>query len=590
MKSFCRHFFYLLTLSSVLTETFAAAGLDVGEQSTLRGASVAVDVLMQSDSNVAALQFDLVFDNSRLSVQSPSLAPSHSAHLLDSEIVAPGRLRVAVFSPLNSPLINGRLVTIPFKVGPNVGPGELQLALQADESILSTPVGLSVLDLELNDGTIVVEPGQGVVRIGGRIRYFGGAREALAGVELRLIGDEIMEQGSDETGRFEFDAPGGVDYVLDASLNGLAAARAGVDIVDIYQIRKHLESIENIENPLGVLAGDVNRNRSLDLDDIEMIRGLILGRQAGFIDPDGNDQTSFEFVSSDLRFSDPRDPWRQLGLANQNGRRSFSEVTSNRFNQDFSGLRLGDVNGDWVGAGEDQESLLIRDRLVGGVELQVDSEFAIAGDTVRVPVRGRGIGDLVAFQIGVRWDSEVLDFDGIDADQLPGFITEEQTHMIEPGHLIVVWDDPEAVGVSGEALESLMTLRFRGIGDPGAMTLVTVEDSVVEPMVLSPLVRANPDLVSGIVVTLEGKFEGSNLSTGRSILIDYQVNGVTRLWALGIDGEPYVLEATNRVDEPSWEVVDEQIAVDAIVSLVDPDNSEFQRYYRITQGSEKTSP
>ena len=579
-----------MAFSAIMTESFAAAGLNVGEQTSSRGSIVAIDVLMQSDSNVAALQFDLVFDNSRLSVQSPSLAPSQSTHLLDSEIIAPGRLRVAVFSPLSSPLSNGRLATIPFKVGSNVNPGELHLVLEANEVILSTPAGRSIDDPALNNGAILVEPGQGVVRIGGRIRYFGGSREALSGVRLRLIGDDIAELTSDDAGSYEFDALGGVDYVLNAAMLDSGATRVGVDVLDLFQIRKHIELIDNLENPLGVLAGDVDRSRTLDLVDLEMIRGVILGRQDRFIDSNGNAQAGFEFVSSDIRFSDPRDPWLQLAGANRIGQRSISDVTSNRFNQDFSGLRLGDVNGDWVNSKSDEDLLLIRDRLGSAVELQVDSEFATRNEIVRVPISARGLGDLVAFQFAVRWNPEVLDFDGIETDQLLGFNAEEQSHLVEPGHLVVVWDDPEALGVSEAAMAPLLSLRFRGVGDVGDTTLISVEDGAVEPIILGASVRSRPGLVPGIVVLLESESIPSNRSTGRTMLFDYGIDGTTRLWASGIDGERYMLEAANRVDEPIWELIDEQTADGSIISFTDSNNSELQqRYYRIIRIAEEGS-
>lgn len=570
LPSFARLF---LALGLAGFQVHGAALLDVGESTGVKGAAVEVDVTLAGDVAVAALQFDLLFDNNQLEAGVPSLGGQQLGHEIDSEIVAPGRLRVAVYSGSNAALLNGSIATIPFQVGNQVQPGELPLMLPANQVVLSRVNGQSVTGTSLNDGVVTVDPGLGLVQIGGRVRYFGGGRETLSGVTLRIVSTSIEETVSDDQGRFRFDVPAETGFVLDARVVDPVSAVAGLDLRDLFDARKHLTLVELLESPLGVMAADVNTDQAVDELDIGQIRDLLLGKRTEFEGAAGGVPSIFRFVSSDLRFVDQQDPWPSLGASGENAMRRVSSVSFNRLNEDFTGLKLGDVNGDWSAGGEIQP----RPGSEGG-QLIVSSGFAEFGGLLELPLRSDNLTDLVGLQLDLSWDAGVLEFVGLVAGGLSDISTDVHAHVSAPGRLRVVWDDPTALGVGSPGSSILGSLAFRAVAAVGASTRLSVDDAVV----LSRFGFEEVVTVDSLVTTIDPNLATTVFSSGSGVLVDYEVGDHFRVWSLVTQDGPYVLETSPAVTPPSWEEVDRQDSRGGIVSLSDVGNTMgFQQYFRI---------
>lgn len=175
-----------------------------------------------------------------------------------------------------------------------------------------------------------------MISVSGRVRYYAGDK-ALRGVNVSVTGDGTRSAVTGDEGRYAFELDAGRNYVVRPHpVEESASRRGGVTTLDIALIRRHILATERLDSPYKVLAADVNESQSISTLDIALIRRFILG----IIDemPGG----SWLFVPSEFDFGDPLRPWPA------DSRREFSILENDMENQDFIGVKRGDVNGSWT--------------------------------------------------------------------------------------------------------------------------------------------------------------------------------------------------------------------------------------------------
>ena len=113
-----------------------AAGLDGGTSCAFELQQATVPVTFsQSGGQVAALQFDLLYDQTALTPATP-IYVGVSDHLLESNVVVAGQLRILLHSATNSLVPDGLIVQAPFTVSPATPGGPLPLPLST--TVLAT--------------------------------------------------------------------------------------------------------------------------------------------------------------------------------------------------------------------------------------------------------------------------------------------------------------------------------------------------------------------------------------------------------------------------------------------------------------------
>lgn len=97
-----------------------------------------------------------------------------------------------------------------------------------------------------------------------------------------------------------------------------------------------------------------------------------------------------------------------------------------------------------------------------------------AGQTVKLPVLTYDFDSIVSLQFSLRWDTAVAEFVNWEEADLP-FIAVGASEA-EAGILRFSWFSNEGDGKSLADSSSLVDLTFRGVGEPGTMTDVTIGD------------------------------------------------------------------------------------------------------------------
>ena len=106
--------------------------------------------------------------------------------------------------------------------------------------------------------------------------------------------------------------------------------------MDILLMQRHILQSQDLDSPYKIIAADVNGSGEVTTLDIVLTRALILANITSF-----QNGKLWEFVPDTHFFGDPLNPFPFPKS------RSYENKTESQINQNFIGIKLGDVNGSW---------------------------------------------------------------------------------------------------------------------------------------------------------------------------------------------------------------------------------------------------
>lgn len=157
---------------------------------------------------------------------------------------------------------------------------------------------------------------------------------AAAGAIVKLLdaqGQIVAEAAVDGNGNYLFSGINtGQEYTVAPEIPGRPLD--GVSTFDIVLGAQHILGLQQLDSPLKLLAGDVNRSNSLTTFDLIVLRQLILRVIADLPEDWG-------FLRTDIQFQDDNNPW--LGFSA--GSPTFV-LEGNVTGFDFYAIKLGDLS------------------------------------------------------------------------------------------------------------------------------------------------------------------------------------------------------------------------------------------------------
>ncbi|MCB0523741.1 MAG: cadherin-like domain-containing protein [Lewinellaceae bacterium] len=148
----------------------------------------------------------------------------------------------------------------------------------------------------------------------------------------------------------------------------------GVTTYDLVLISKHILGIEPLGSPYKMIAADANKSNSITTFDIVEFRKLILGIYTKL-----PNNTSWRFVDKAYNFPNPQNPFQEPFPEDI----SVANALSNQTDEDFVGVKIGDVNNTVVA-----NSLMhSNDRTTGTLLLDVKDRELTAGEEFVVSFR-----------------------------------------------------------------------------------------------------------------------------------------------------------------------------------------------------------
>jgi len=216
-------------------------------------------------------------------------------------------------------------------------------------------------------------------------------------------------------------------------------------------IQRHILGVEELNSPYKLIAADANKTGSITAADLVEIRKVILGKTPMFAN-----NTSWRFVPEEYVFADPK----AAHAENFPEERVILSLTSNMEQENFYGIKIGDVNGS---AKANSQSLNgLAGRSGRAFELAVEEVSMTAGNEYAVAFRASDIAEVLGYQFTLNFNTEAVDFAGFEAGALS--VTEENFGftMLNEGMITTSWNTLNAVELSGE--DVLFTLKFRAKG------------------------------------------------------------------------------------------------------------------------------
>ena len=204
----------------------------------------------------------------------------------------------------------------------------------------------------------------------------------------------------------------------------------GVTTFDLLLISKHILSVEPLDAPWKIIAGDANSSGSVTTGDIVMLRRLILGHIDDF--PNGN---SWRFFTDGCEF--PLNPFEVTGCG------TGYELAPMPFwayppEIRFFGIKTGDVDNSAI-INSAQAPLSYRSKS----RLTISDRRLSTGETLEVPVLMEKAGKWSGFQCSLPFDPSQLEV----LDVIPGTALSPAEFAFaqpQPGEIRVSWFDTKA--------------------------------------------------------------------------------------------------------------------------------------------------
>ncbi|MBP9208926.1 MAG: HYR domain-containing protein [Saprospiraceae bacterium] len=342
-----------------------------------------------------------------------------------------------------------------------------------DELII--PVVICVEDEEGNEDccqtTLVVQDPNNVCpdvgsygKISGELRTQ--SNEETQDADVQLFESAVMtkQMVTSNNGKYFFGEllwGGSREYVVkpgrnDDPLNGVTTA-------DIVKIQRHLLGLEELISPYKLIAADVNASKTVSTADISELRKLILGVVDKF-----SKSESWTFVPSKFIFDNPREPWNAPRQA------VVPMAAAQEFVEDFVAIKIGDVNNTVRGRNAVGSSSRSGERL----SLEIEDGELVAGEVYDMAFLSSNFQDIAAYQFTLRFDQQVLAFEGFEPGVLALDVSNFGTQRIGNGLLSTSWNEKEGKSCQGDQV--LFTLKFRALADGRVSKLVTINSEITQ--------------------------------------------------------------------------------------------------------------
>ncbi|MBS1685416.1 MAG: T9SS type A sorting domain-containing protein [Bacteroidetes bacterium] len=246
----------------------------------------------------------------------------------------------------------------------------------------------------------------------------------------------------------------------------------GITLADEILVQRHAVGTYLITNPYALIAADVDVSASVTMSDAQMVEDLLMGNINSF----GNGK-AWSYVPSSFVFSNPASPWAFP-------RGSFYGATGTTASigaQDFIGVKIGDVSGDW-------NPLIGKTTFLSDTtSLYMDDISTASGSDISIPVRANNFDNISGLQFALSWDTAKLAFVGLDT--LSGTVRVRYSSSSGGvGYIKGIWTDPGYRWTSVQDSAVLFYIKYHVLGQDGDSAVIKWDESKLSLQVLDSMV------------------------------------------------------------------------------------------------------
>ena len=566
---------WVAALVMLSLETMGVTVVSIVDQDVRPGSVVTVPIELETDDDVFGIQFDVFYDAQQLIA---SLASGVDASLSElavkSSLLAAGHQRMAVYSLGENSLPSQPLVQLNLVIPPDI-PRETTVIRLESLIIGGTADMPEDLEGETRDGvlSIVVVPDE--IDLSGKIRYYRGEQE-MPEVLVHAQGEGVSSGLTDELGSFRLSVPSEVAISLSVEKSSDLPPNRGVTSLDLLLMRRHILGLVPFESPWQRLAADVDLQGDIGAIDVLLMRRLILGLSEGFLPG----QPLFQFYPARTEFADPSKPWGSPQSF------EYTSLSEDLFQQDFFGLKLGDVDGDWTSGSEGQ--VIGRGLMAQSIE-NVENPVGLyleeltegkKGEVKRFALKGFNLEGVSALQFTIGWDRDELVFDSVSEVGLPGLTMNQfglTQSQLDQGQLTFAWTDAKLGELPVDTDIAFFVVDFRALSSvtkgvrflPGPTPLFAARG--VTP---SKVFAYRSELIESSKVAVDIRAIASEAADG---LVVVKVNSEANV--------SYSFEYTEHLPTLEWKFLDRLEGTGRELRFEDMISRERNRFYRVRKQS-----
>ena len=227
----------------------------------------------------------------------------------------------------------------------------------------------------------------------------------------------------------------------------------GISSLDAARIAQHVSGSVLLTNDYQKVTADVSNNGAISSFDAAQIATFVAS---------GSGPTTG--ITGTWRFFIPPGPTFPVGSSPTS--RTYPSITSNFAGEDYIGLLMGEVSGNWTPSA----ARLVNQGPERGASVELPN-LATQGDKeFIIPVNVQGVAnkDVIAYEFDLRYDPSVIQ-PQTDPIDLTGTVSRGLTAVAnaqEPGLLRVAIYGPMPINENG----LLLNLKFTAVGTPGSVS------------------------------------------------------------------------------------------------------------------------
>jgi len=242
-------------------------------------------------------------------------------------------------------------------------------------------------------------------------------------------------------GNYNYSVAPNANYSIKVAKNNDSVKNNGVSVIDAILVQSHVLNKTILNSPYKIIAADVNKSGDVSTIDILYIKRLALG-----IDTTFSGNRLWAFVDSAYQFPDVTNPFPYKDSI------LITNLTSNKVNQNFIGVKLGDVNYDW-----DASLAKGTTKLNTPIELFYNNVDATNKEEIRIPIYVNNFKNMLGMQYTLNFNSKVLELKGIEQNKMN---IEYGIQKSKEGKIGFLWNDEKGVAQTLADGSVLMELVF----------------------------------------------------------------------------------------------------------------------------------
>jgi hypothetical protein len=278
-----------------------------------------------------------------------------------------------------------------------------------------------------------------------------------------MVGSEMNDQKTDANGEYKFPPiRQGSSYTIVPESNN--DYLNGLSTIDLVIIQKHILGLKNLKTPYSFVASDINNDKKITASDILQLRKMILGINEKF---EGNN--SWRFIPKNFTFENllnPIDGTIKESLV-------FTNLENN-LTADFIAVKIGDVSGDVYVNKLDN----MKKRNSENIELIIDNKTFNSGENIEIPVYSADFNEVLGMQGTFKFDSEKLEFAGIESSGINISETNISTLKANAGLLPMSWSSVNTNAIDENT--PLFILKFNTLKSGNTQDVIGISSDVTK--------------------------------------------------------------------------------------------------------------